>query len=266
MWASWTVLKKDTELLVFPVLSGIATLLVMASFALPLFEGDVLQSLAQVGENDPLFYLGSFLFYVATSFVMIFFNAAIVGCALARMTGEDPTVRFGLRMAWQRLPQILLWTLATSTVGFLLRMVEERVGTAGKIVTSVLGMAWSATSFLVVPVLVHQGVGPVDAYKESVSMLKSTWGAQLTGTVSFSLLFLLLGIPPVALIVGLALQGSVIAIGTAIAVSGAYLVLLAIVQATLQSIYQAAVYAYAYAGEAPAGFDEHALSSSFRRT
>ncbi|MCI0691739.1 hypothetical protein L0337_06980 [candidate division KSB1 bacterium] len=40
MKASWQVLKKDKELLLFPFISGIACLLVLASFALPLFATD----------------------------------------------------------------------------------------------------------------------------------------------------------------------------------------------------------------------------------
>lgn len=264
MRASWEVLKEDTELLVFPLLSSIGSLLVMGSFMLPVLDGKGLEFFTQIGRNDPLAYVWLFLFYVATTFVVIFFNSAIIGCALARMMGKDPTVQFGFRVAWRRLPQILLWTLATSTVGFLLRLVEERVGFVGRLVVAVLGMAWSVTSFLVIPAMVHKGSGPVEAYTESATMLKQTWGEQITGTVSFALLFAILGIPPVALVAGIALTGSGLAIGAALVISVVYLILLALVQSTLQSIYQAALYCYAQAGSAPIGFDEHVLEESFR--
>ena len=36
--ASWGVLKLDKELLLFPLMSGIAWLIVLASFALPLWN------------------------------------------------------------------------------------------------------------------------------------------------------------------------------------------------------------------------------------
>lgn len=51
----------------------------------------------------------------------------------------------------------------------------ERVGVTGRLVVALLGMAWSVTSFLVVPVLVHKGSGPVEAYTESATMLKQAW-------------------------------------------------------------------------------------------
>lgn len=264
MRASWEVLKEDTELLVFPLLSSIGSLLVMGSFMLPVLDGKGLEFFTQIGRNDPLAYVWLFLFYVATTFVVIFFNSAIIGCALARMMGKDPTVQFGFRVAWRRLPQILLWTLATSTVGFLLRLVEERVGFVGRLAVAVLGMAWSVTSFLVIPAMVHKGSGPVEAYTESATMLRQTWGEQITGTVSFALLFAILGIPPVVLVAGIALTGSGLAIGAALVISVVYLILLALVQSTLQSIYQAALYCYAQAGSAPIGFDEHVLEESFR--
>lgn len=265
MSSSWDVLKKDPELLLFPLLSSIAGALVVGSFALPLADEGMTSFLARLGENDLLIYLWVFLFYVVNYFVVIFFNSAIVACALARMTGRDPTVRFGLRAAWRRVWPIFLWALVTSSVGFLLRMIEERVGIVGRIVVAVLGMTWSVTSFLVVPVLVHKGKGPIEAYTDSVSMLKHTWGEQIIGNVSFALLFLVFGLLPIGVVALAAMTGSLLATGTVVVIGVIYLVLLGLAQSTLHAIYQAAVYCYAHTGTAPAGFDEHTLANSFRR-
>lgn len=64
--ASAAVLRSDKELLLFPVISGFATLLVAASFAVPviglrLFEG---------GEIGPLGAVVGFLFYLCQYFVL----------------------------------------------------------------------------------------------------------------------------------------------------------------------------------------------------
>ena len=40
-----------------------------------------------------------FAFYVVNYFVIVFFNAALVSCALKRMAGENPTVGYGLQQA-----------------------------------------------------------------------------------------------------------------------------------------------------------------------
>lgn len=266
MGASWRVLKQDKELLLFPVLSSIAALLVLASFAAPLvFNEGARHYLDSADKQDPLLYGISFLFYFLNYFVIIFFNSALMACVFKRMDGDNPTLGDGLRAAWQRLPQIFGWALLTSSVGFLLRVLEERVPMVGRIVIALLGMAWTVTSYLVVPVVVAEGKGPIAAYKSSVQLLKRSWGEQIIGNVSFGLIFVLLGILPVGLVMLVALTGSGVAIGTAIALSAVYLIALALVQSTLQTIYNAAIYRYAVDGSAPSGFDTDSLSQSFRR-
>lgn len=264
MKSSWWVLKQDKELLIFPVFSTLAALLILASFALPFLSADTWNYLDSAGKGDPLLYLAAFLFYFANFFVVIFFNSAIVACAIKRMDGGDPTVGYGLHAAWQRLPQIVAWALLTSTVGFLLRVIEERVPMVGKIVVGLLGMAWAVTSYMVVPVVVMEGKGPINAYRDSVAMLKRSWGEQLIGNVGFGLIFFLLGILPVALVVLVAMTGSGLAIVSVLVISALYLMGLALVSSTLQAIFQAAVYRYVVDGEAPAGFDADALAGAFR--
>lgn len=265
MKASWWILKQDKELLVFPVFSGVAAALILVSFALPIIGAGVLDTIGQREGVSSFVYLVAFLFYFANYFVLIFFNSAIVACAVMRMEGGDPTVAYGLRAAWQRLPQILGWALVTSTVGFILRMIEERVAIAGQIVVALLGMAWTVTSYLVVPIVVVEGKGPIDAYQHSVKLLKRSWGEQIIGNVGFGLIFLLLGIVPVGLFVLVAWTGSGATIATVIVVGAIYLIGLALVQSTLQAIFQAAVYHYAVEGTAPSGFDTELLEGSFRK-
>ena len=53
-----------------------------------------------------------------------------------------------------------------------LRMISERSGNLGRIVTSLVGLAWNLATYLVVPVLVIEGVGPVEAIKRSAGLLK----------------------------------------------------------------------------------------------
>lgn len=266
MRASWDVLRQDKEMLVFPVLSAVAVILVLFSFALPLMSEGTWQYLDESGRNNGLIVYGwLFVFYLASYFVMIFFNAAIVACALERMNGGDPTVMSGLRAAWSRLPQIFGWALMTGTVGFLLRMLEERVGLIGQIVVAILGLTWTVTAYLVVPLLVHEGLGPVDAYKRSVTLLKQSWGEQIIGNVSFALIFMAFGAVPVALIALAGMTGNEYVVGTVAAVAGVAILVLLLVQSTLQAIYQAAVYSYACNGTAPTGFDEQAMAGVFRK-
>jgi hypothetical protein len=277
MRASWEVLKQDKELLLFPLFSAVGCVLVLASFAGPILAltdwqaaSDSMASTAQAmgsGESgasaeQALRTLGLFLFYCCNYFMMIFFNAGLVACAEIRMEGGDPTVGDGLRAAWSRLPAILGWAVIAATVGLVLRMIEERSNIVGKIVAGLLGMAWSLTSFLVVPILVVENEGPISALKRSASMLKKTWGEQIIGNFSFGLIFIVLSLPAVFLLITGVVTGSV----TVIVLGVLAVVFIALAQSALQGIFQAALYLYMRDGVAPDGFDVGELQAAIGRS
>jgi hypothetical protein len=265
MGASWQLLVQDKRLVVFPLVSGIALAAVIGLFAVPMFVamGGPVHAAAQ-WHASPQMYLAMFVFYFLAYFVIIFFNAGLIACVLKQMDGEQPTIGYGLAFAWQRLPQICGWALLASSVGMLLRMLEDRVGFIGKLIVGLLGMAWSVTSFLVVPVLVVEGSGPIESYRRSVEMLKRTWGEQIIGNVSFGLIFALFGILPAILLFTVAAKFGPAALLAAGAVLVVWLIALGLVQSTLQTIYQAAIYRYAANGEAPPGFDGGMIAAAFR--
>ena len=256
--ASAGMLAKDKELLVFPLLSAACTLLVAAAFLLPALGLGALDGLRSGGGVSFAAYLLAFLFYLAQYFVIFFFNTALVGAAMIRLDGGDPTLRDGLRIASGKLVPILGYAAIAATVGMLLRAVQERAGFIGKLVSGALGVAWTLASFLVVPVLVTRDIGPIDAVKESALLLKKTWGENLIGQggvgLVFGLLFFVLALVGVAAIVAAALTGSGTLIVLVVALVIAALLLAALIQAALSGIYSAALYRYATHGEAPAGF------------
>jgi hypothetical protein len=267
--ASMSVLRSDKELLVFPLLSVLAVMLVAATFLLPLFGLGVLDG-AQRGDSVPsLFYLWGFAFYFVQYFVVFFFTTALVGAAMQRLDGGDPSVGSGLRIAAGKWVSILGYAAIAATVGMILRGIEQRAGIVGKIVAGFIGVAWTLATFLTVPVLVAQDIGPVAAVKESATLLKRTWGEGLIGNGGIGLVG---GLAAVAvMLVGLALTGFLVKAGlggAAIAVivlSVLAVVCIGLVQSALGGIYSAALYRYATAGDAPAGFDGVLLRDAFQR-
>jgi hypothetical protein len=126
-------------------------------------------------------------------------------------------------------------------------------------------MAWSAITFLVIPILVIEKKGPLTALNESSILLKKTWGEQIIGNFSFGLVFVLLGIPAF-IVLFFAVQAGHSFISIFVSVSAVmYLALLALVQSTLQAIFRAAVYVYVRTGEVPQGFDSEQLMNSMTR-
>ena len=262
--ASAAVLRSDKELLLFPVISSIAALLVAATFLVPvvglgLFEG---RSIGVLGA------VVGFAFYLCQYFVIFFFNTALVGAAMIRLEGGDPTVSDGLRIARSKAGVILGYAAIAATVGLLLQMVREKSGIIGKIVVGLVGMAWTLASFLVVPILVSRDVGPIDAIKESIELLRRTWGENVAGNVgiglAFGLLTALVVVVVIALVIGAAAVGGA-KLAIVVGVLGALAIaLVAVIQAALSGIYSAAVYRYAVDGHAPAGVAGPQLQAAFQ--
>src|SRR5437762_2883723 len=87
--------------------------------------------------------------------------------------------------------ELLVFPLV-STIAMVLRAIEERAGFIGRIVVGFLGTAWTVATFLAVPVLVNEDVGPIEAVQKSVTLLKKTWGENLIGNAGLGVVFGLL--------------------------------------------------------------------------
>ena len=267
MSACWQILKQDTKLLMFPLISGVCCLLLLISFAAPLYFTNRWQPPGgeAAATQQAAYYGVLFLFYLCNYFVVIFFNAGIVACATLRMSGGNPTVADGFRAAAARLPAIAGWAVVSATVGLILRLIEDRSKWVGRIVAGLLGAAWTVVSFLVVPILVVENKNPITALQESTALLKKTWGEQVAGNFGFGVVFVLLALPAFAVIVLSLFSGHIAVIGGCIALAVVYLIGLALVQSALQSIFQAAVFLYARDGQVPAGFEAELLGNAMLR-
>ena len=71
---------------------------------------------------------------------------------------------------------------------------------AGKIVGFLGGVAWAVATFFAVPVIVADGLGPIDALKKSAHTIRGIWGTSVRTTLRFGLIQLVLMIGPFILI------------------------------------------------------------------
>jgi hypothetical protein len=264
--ASAAVLRKDRELVIFPIVSMVASIILMISFALPMWFSGAFESIER--GNNVLAYVVGFLFYLCQYTIIFFCNTALVGAAMIRLRGGDPTVNDGLRIASQRFPTILGYAFIAATVGMVLKTISERVGILGKIVVSLIGFAWNVATFLVVPVLVMENVGPTDAIKRSSQLLKQTWGEQVIGNTGMGLAFGLLTFALIMVGVGIVMVaasiGSMVLLFGTIAAVVLAVVALGLVGSALSGIYTAAVYNYAMTGQAGGEFSMDLVQNAFR--
>ncbi len=263
--ASWRVLRTDRELLVFPAAAFVITVLVSIGFLLPFWASGRLADLAD-GQVDLVMIVVGLLYYLTVYSVVIFCNVAVVAGALIRLEGGDPTLGDGFGAAFDRLPAIIGYAAIAATVGVVLRYVAERTGIIGRLVLGGLGVAWSLATFLVAPVLVVEGVGPLRAIVRSSTLLRSTWGEQVAGNVGIGLVFGLLMVVTVA--VGVAVFSLVVDVsGYASAAVVVLLVVivaaLALVSTTLEAIFTASVYRYAATGDGSGMFPTSVIQDAF---
>jgi hypothetical protein len=269
----WDVLKQDPALLIFPLLSSIALLVLLGSFALPvltLYHG------IEPGVTDGstthtsrlMFYVLTYAFYVVSYTVMMFFNSALISVALKRLDGEDASVSDGLRMAWDNFPAILGYALIAATVGTLLRAIEERVGLIGRIVVALIGAGWTLATAMTLPVLVEENVGPIEAISRSLELLKRNWGENLIGNGGISLGIAVIAVPicilALLLMFAAASSGAIGSIILGVALFAITLILIGLVSTTLHTIYTAALYRFATGSKENAGIDGDLLAGAYR--
>src|SRR5690606_15683182 len=144
-------------------------------------------------------------------------------------------------------------SLVSATVGMLLRMIESRSERSGQFIANLLGMAWSVTTYFVVPVLVVERTGPFVAVRRSVEIMRKTWGESLGATFSLSgivMLVSLVGVVPLGL--GAMMNADHITpIGVVLVGSGvAWIMAVSLISSTLSTILLAALYLYAAEGTA----------------
>ena len=257
--ASWQVLKADKELVLLPVLSLVATIAVAASFLAPIvLQGDA----TALDDADALTYVLLFVAYVVLAFVTIFFNAALVHAANERLEGGDPTVGSALRGAMLRVGRILPWAIVSATVSVILQAIRERGGFISQIAASIAGLAWSLVTFLVLPILVIENIGVMDAVKRSGSLFKRTWGENVAAQVGFGLLGFVIALPAILLAAAAFALGETIGmIGLVVAVL--WILASAMVISALNGIFQTALYRYAAGMGSTGAFGDTELRAAF---
>lgn len=269
MKSSATVLKLDPELMVFPLLSGVAAILVTATFVVPFaFIGEGFGALERMSE-DPgyLGYVVGFLYYVVLYSLIFFFNTALVGATMIRLDGGNPTLGDGLNIAFKKMRAILQYAVIAATVGMILRALEERAGFIGRIVIGLIGLSWTLATYLTVPVLVTKDVGAIEAVQESADLFKRTWGEQVAANIGIGLvtffIFLGMALLAVPLIIFTASINEALLIPLLLSFAGGFL-LLVLFTSALKGVYTAALYRFATTGDPGVHFDATMMERAFR--
>jgi len=282
--ASFTVLKQYPRLAILPAMSGAIFLLVAGVILASLLPqlglahnttSSIWNWLGDGKSPSIWFYVAGFAVVFVMTAMAIFFNVALIHCALRAHAGETPSIRAGLAAAVSLLPQILGWALVTTTIGIVLNMItdalKDYLGFLGGLLGGLLELSWAVITYFVVPVLVTEKVGPIAAVKRSAAVLRSKWGESLAGEARIGLLGTLFFLLSALIFAGgaalvfskgaMAMAG----IGVILMVLGvlAAIVSMVVVQ-TLSTIFQSGVYIYATTGQVPPSLDRDLVEGAFQ--
>ncbi len=229
--SSLSVIARNKELLVFPIVTFFCTVVIALFFLAPpllrptgysYVSGAHWQAIShslftsssgghhpdQVTLTPGAMAYGVFLYFGAM-FVATFFNVAFYHEILTALGGQPVSIGRGLRFAFTKLPAILMWTLFAGLVGLLIKLIEQRLELVGRIIAKLLGLAWSIAAVFAIPVIVREehGLNPIAMLQKSAGCIKRTWGEALIGYVGL------------AFANSLVLLGSLVVLGGAVAAS-----------------------------------------------
>lgn len=247
---SWRVLRKDKELMWLPVLGGVACVIIAG----------IVTGLSFLGARGLWVFLGA----IACAVAVYFFQGALMHGARERLQGGDPTVRSAIQGASRRLGVIALWAVVALVVGLIMNALEQaarqRMGVLGGLLVGLAEFGWRVMTFLVMPVVMFEGLGPFAAIGRSRSLLRRTWGENLMAQVGLSVVGLVLALPGILVLALLA--GPLGAFG--VVVGGLLIVVAMVVASSLSAVYQTALYEYATTGQELAEFKDVGLRESFK--
>ncbi len=179
--ASLHLFQQDRHMIWLPVMAAFTSLLAFAVVTVPL--------VLAVGHTPVLVFVALLCGSVVANAATVVFNVALVFAATDRIEGRAPTIGGSLAQAWTRKGVIFRWALLAAVVGTTIRAVESRLGVLGRVIGILGGLAWAVATFLVIPVLAFENVGPIEALKRSSSVLKARFGTVARGGIRFGLLF-----------------------------------------------------------------------------
>jgi hypothetical protein len=286
--ASWRVLKGDRELLVFPALNMLFSIIIIGLFVLLGYlilratGGDAQSFSQQYNDSDSLpawAYPLIFVMLIPLFVVINYFTACVTAGALQRLRGKNPTISSSFQAADRVAGNIIIFSFFQGVVLWVIDSLRSIrfIGTA----LAFLGeMAFTVATFFVLPIIVDNPgkLGPLTATKQSTTIIKKIWGesiivstgmigwAVLAGvayTVIWGVLVMLVGPifihPSPEVTTKIYIEAAIVIAPLAIGYG-----VIIVIYSALSAVATTALYLYATENKIPAGFDDEALKKSIR--
>lgn len=263
---SWAVLKDNRYLLAYPFVG----ILIAVVPGLVIVAGVVFVANDQNWIGWGLAIIGAYLLALVNSVV----QAGLTVSAAAELRGGDSSIGHGLGTALGRLGRLARWAFVSTVVGLLIGALRGN-GNGGivsvifrNVVAAAAGVMWQLITFFVMPAMMLDDLGMIDAIKKSGSTFKQRWGTQLFGGVRIGGLIGIVAILPamVATVAGVWLAAfGAWAIGVPLALLGLVVLIVAgLVLTAIRGVFSVVLYRYATQGVIEGGFTEAQLAGAVK--
>jgi len=259
------VVRADPELMIYTLISlilslGVAILVISGTFGLSVLVPETTDNTSS-NEEDAFAFATlalAFLGYMAISVVTVFWNSAIIASAYERLSsGSNPSFSFGIKKASECLPSIFIWGIISGTVGLFLKILEgisqsenSPLAFFAMLIHWILGVAWWALTFFVVPMMVLDKHGVFDSLQSSPKLFTDTWGENAGATGGLGIIQFLSTLLCVSICIPLFFLGDYGVIFGIVMVL--FLIgLISLFFVTVDSVNRASMYYYAKTGEMP---------------
>jgi hypothetical protein len=265
---SWVLLKKDKEILIFPILSFFANLvsivMIFVFFLFVFFAGDINRFGAAT--NSPNAVMISYLFttYLSCIFITIFFQAGIISVVKSRLENIDASFGDGMASAFDKIGKIFIWSIVAATIGLILRMIAEKSKNMSKFIVFLIGASWSIATFFIAPVIIMENLSIKDSLKKSSSIINKTWGRVFVLNAGFDIYLILLVFLGVAIFIGSIYTSSLAIVTSTGVLVVLYFIVLAILSSTLSVVFKVVLYEYANNGSLPEDFSAEVVKMAFK--
>jgi hypothetical protein len=251
---SGNVLVDHPKLLVFPLIGGLSGVAFLATlFAGVFFTGSVFE------DSGAALYGALFAAYLVETFVASFFSAGLVASTRTALDGGEPSVRGGLREAWDHKGTLLVWSVIAAVVGVIIQIIESQDNIVARILAGLFAVAWGVMTYFVIPVIVFRDPSVREMFEESARTFKNTWGESIgaMGAINLvTILFTLVGVAVAAGVFFLVPATSGGAFLMTVIVGGSAVILGVLVGKTLTGVAKTALYVYATENTAPEYFED----------
>jgi len=265
--ASTDIVRQHPALVVLPILGAILSAIAGALFAIPIFmraQGFAADRTIDLTELDKLAVANGVVYFFFASLVLMFINqffeAAVVHGAYCRLVGQTPTVGASLRWTSGKIVALAPWVLVHTIVNSLVRK-GSRGGVVARLLSGGIGMSWKMATFIVLPILVVEELGPKQAFHRSRELMAGRYGMSATATFGFAVIGWVMAFACGTL---MALSSRLGGVGVGVAAL-ALIVLVCgtMLLSTLIGVYRAAFYYFAVSGQEPPGFEATEMAHAF---